>query len=429
MSWTHVGSKRSPAEAATFSVVTVTAGDIVLLSLVNTGTSTVTGVSGGGCTWRNLVPDQAISVLSGFGSVWLGTVTTPGTANVTVTFSGATPGTIRPNYDEFTCSDGAAAVSLDNFQILNSAAHTATMPTATPSGTGELYWGYAHDAASSVVGTNGVPAGMVYEVDANGNGTNYDLSVSAPVAAVWGDSSHDGGIFVLVTSQTTQAQALGDAGSGADAVTLSVTGAVADTGAAADVLAVPAQVLALSDAGTGTDAPAVSVAGAAGDSGAGADVVTVAVLVTLADAGAGTDATTVAGSASVQLSEAGTGTDQLAVSAALPAADTGAGTDAAAVTVLLVLADAGAGADLLKTGGVFLADAGSAADALALGAVTLALADAGAGADFISASGGVPGQPGLVQVYSSAPQARPGNAAPSVQAFSQAPRVEAGNSA
>lgn len=201
VTWAKVGSKRSPAESSSFSVVTTTSGAFILLSLVNTGTGTVASVSGGGCTWTNLVPDQAISSMSALGSVWLGTVTSTGTHTCTLTFSGTAPSTIRPNYDEFTCSAGAASVVLDNFQILSSSSGTATMPTATPAGvTPELYWGYAHDSASSVLGTNGTPPGMFYENDANGNGTNYSLTVTSAVSAVWGDSNHDGGIFVLLTT-------------------------------------------------------------------------------------------------------------------------------------------------------------------------------------------------------------------------------------
>lgn len=199
--FTYVGPKQTPVESNPFSLTTYTIGDIVLLEVALSGTGiTVSGVSGGNCTWTQIVAPVNISALAGYASIWLGTVTSTGAANVTLTFSGGTPSTIRPIVDEFSVSTGAASVQLDNYVVLDNAAGTNTVPTATPSGSGELLWGYAHDMNSSTAGST---PGVLYEIDGNGNGTNYDLSVSAPTTVVWGDSSHNGGITALLTASTS----------------------------------------------------------------------------------------------------------------------------------------------------------------------------------------------------------------------------------
>jgi len=142
---TPVGSMAGVADttaALTFPITTTAIGNAVLVGIrANSATATVTGLSGGGCTWTNL---------GRFGSaargrcyeVWLGTVTSTVTgATVTATWSADMSAKVLSYFpQEFTlgmaatwAQDGAAGTS-----ETSSTTTTLPWPSVTAAGAGEL---------------------------------------------------------------------------------------------------------------------------------------------------------------------------------------------------------------------------------------------------------------------------------------------------
>jgi Concanavalin A-like lectin/glucanases superfamily len=202
----------------------------------------------------------------------------------------------------------------------------------------------------------------------------------APVLAALAESGSAADALAV-----TAAVPLAESGSAADALAVTAAVPLADAGAGAEALAVGSPV-ALADAGTGTDTLAVTAAVPLADAGAGAEALAVAAAVPLADAGGSAETVTV--SAAVPLAEGGTGDGTLAVTPSTPAAlaETGSAADLLAVAVTLALAETGSAADLLAVlRPVALADAGTGTDALAsspslpftIGTLTAATASAG----------------------------------------------------
>lgn len=179
-----------------YSLTTTRAGNWVLLALeVNAQPATAVTGGLGGSTWAQLTPTVTLPVLNGtlgFGNIWAGRIAAAGTANVTVTYAAALAGAnSRFAAREFSTSSGL--ITLDAQGSVTAA--TASWATLTPSTPGELYWGYCEDAVSA---TPGATSGFVYETDANGNGEGYCLSVSSAYTPVWGDSTMQAGVMVLI---------------------------------------------------------------------------------------------------------------------------------------------------------------------------------------------------------------------------------------
>lgn len=188
----------SSSSTSVHSLATHTAGNIVLLSLV-VGGAIATGVTGGGCTWVKLSSDVTFSVASGLagggGNVWLGTVTSPGTSNATVTLNQAMTNGCRFDANEFSATGGAGSVTLVDQGHVDSGS-TATWPTLTPTGPNQLYWGYCEVTGGASAGTT---PGFTYQVDTNGNACGYCATVSSAYTPAWADADQNAGVMVLVT--------------------------------------------------------------------------------------------------------------------------------------------------------------------------------------------------------------------------------------
>jgi hypothetical protein len=191
-----------------------------------------------------------------------------------------------------------------------------------------------------------------------------------------------------------------EAGAGADAP--GIMPGLADTGQAADTLAVTlASLTGLTDAGAGTDSLAVAQPAPLTETGAGSDALALAQPAGLPEAGAGADALAIAEPAS--LTESGTGTDllgtvpglaesaggadALAVSQPAPLSEAGTGTDAIAVSQPAAFPESGTGDGLpAVTQPTGLAGSGTGSEALSVTLVTLAgLTEGGSGADALAA--------------------------------------------
>ncbi len=164
--------------ATTISVDPTTAGDMLVVSILDTGTPTVTALSGGGVTaWT-----KAVGAGSGFDDeIWYGKVTTPGTATITATWSGSVASDVTEySAREFTAGLGASTTwSVDHTGTQsNTTSSTITYPSLSPSATGELYFGFATDNNA----TGGSTSGFTYANTATNNQVTYNPNVSSPNA-------------------------------------------------------------------------------------------------------------------------------------------------------------------------------------------------------------------------------------------------------
>ena len=100
---------------------------------------------------------------------------------------------------EFSSSSGTSTTwSVDTSGGINNAAATAvTFPKLTPSGTGELYFGYAAVANTAAAGTT---SGFTYATTADGDVATYDTNVSSAIqpAATQSPSGVSGATAVLI---------------------------------------------------------------------------------------------------------------------------------------------------------------------------------------------------------------------------------------
>jgi RHS repeat-associated protein len=138
--------------------------------------NSITSVSGGGASW------QQIATLSyGYETeMWLGTVTATGSSTITVTFASSVASTgVELDAQEYTASTGTSTTwAIDQEGTLKNTASstTVTYPTLAPSGTGELYVGFAN---SPQWADSGSTSGFTYDDTDWGDLFIYDPSVSA----------------------------------------------------------------------------------------------------------------------------------------------------------------------------------------------------------------------------------------------------------
>ena len=121
----------------------------------------------------SLAPDEEI---------WYGKVTSTGSSTVTFTWSGTTTAhVLEYGAQEFSAGLGAATVwATDKTGTLDGASSTSVpFPSLTPSGSGELYFGYSAVAGTASAGTT---SGFTYGVTAEANAVAYDTNVSGTVA-------------------------------------------------------------------------------------------------------------------------------------------------------------------------------------------------------------------------------------------------------
>jgi hypothetical protein len=194
VTWAAVGSELNSTSNSTFSLTPHNAGDLILLEVVGENTTVLaTALASSNVTWAPAGTSFTGAIIHYTGAVFAGTVTSTGTATVTITWNGTAP-TARTNGQEFSSTAGSWAFdtqgNLDN-------TGTNTWPSLTPAVNGELYFGWAEDSGTAAAGST---SGYTYISDAQGNGLAYNLSCPAGVATapVWGDSGLQFGVMVLM---------------------------------------------------------------------------------------------------------------------------------------------------------------------------------------------------------------------------------------
>jgi RHS repeat-associated protein len=187
----------------TLSVDPQHVGDALVLStMAQNPYVSITAVSGGGATW------QPITSLSyGYETeMWLGTVTATGSSTITVTFSSSVASTgVELDAQEYTSSTGASTTwGIDKTGYLKNttSSSTLTYPTLAPTGTGEVYVGFANAPEWA---ESGATTGFTYVTSDWGDQLIYDPSVSAsesPTGTQYAAST-SGTIGALLTATGT----------------------------------------------------------------------------------------------------------------------------------------------------------------------------------------------------------------------------------
>jgi hypothetical protein len=199
-----VGSFRSTDGVAltTLAVSPQTVGDVlVVYAQVGTATPKVSSISGGGVTTWTKGSQFAGTV--GFDTeIWFGKVTSTGASTITFTWSSSIAGhTAEYGAQEFTAGLGASTVwALDKSATTNGASSTTVpYPSLTPSGSGELYFGYAGVAQTA---TGGSTSGFTYSVTPEVNIAAYDPNVSGTVApsAVQSPAGTSSSVAILLSA-------------------------------------------------------------------------------------------------------------------------------------------------------------------------------------------------------------------------------------
>ena len=168
-------------------------GDLILLVAISVDSTFnwVTGITGGGATWSQAGTTFHGTVNGEIATAWQGKVTATGAQTATVTVTGGGP-TIAIANQEF--SSTAGSWSVDSVQFLDSAG-TSTWPALTPSGAGELGFGFVIDSGIAVAGST---PGWTYKVTSHQDGCAWNTAISAPSAPVWGDSGQAFGAVILM---------------------------------------------------------------------------------------------------------------------------------------------------------------------------------------------------------------------------------------
>lgn len=177
----------------TKSVTTVNAGDLIVFYTLIAGVAlTATALSGGTADaggWTKRV-EFACSNGDTIG-MWTARVGTPGTADVTVTWSGSPAGAFIGFGDkQWTAGLGAGTVwALDGTATgqNNASATTCAYPTKVPGGSGRLYAGYG--VGHSVALVAGSTSGYTYHVDAISNCFAWNPNVAASTTPTTGTTA------------------------------------------------------------------------------------------------------------------------------------------------------------------------------------------------------------------------------------------------
>lgn len=188
---------------STLSVNPQHVGDALVLGITVKTNDPVSSVSGGGSTWKFLASQTSSSL--GNTELWVGTVATTGSSTITVSYSAGIGSTsVDLAAQEFTDGTGAlTSWSEDTSGILNNAStSTVTLPTLTPSTSGELYVGLA---LTNHAVTAGSTSGFTYDVLSSGLYT-FNPNVSgavAPTATMTSGSYGSVGITLAAHSPST----------------------------------------------------------------------------------------------------------------------------------------------------------------------------------------------------------------------------------
>jgi hypothetical protein len=193
MPFTPVGSMQTPDTGQGVSLTTVTVGDLLVCQVVGHDPAVFcTGISSSGTEWTQ-IGSPVIGTVSGWSAVpFLGKVITPGTNDVTQTWSG-TPPTFHTRVREFFVTSGNW--SLDKLGNIDTSG-TSSWASLTASGPHELYWGWTTNTGNAVAGSQ---LDWTYEIDGDGDGEafNPDCGPGA-VQAVWSDSGQGMGLMMLI---------------------------------------------------------------------------------------------------------------------------------------------------------------------------------------------------------------------------------------
>lgn len=195
MGFTAVGTifSNTPGSSS-FTISPQNTGDFLLVEVIIDGTTseTTTAVTGGGVSTWTEIASHTGTYNSDTGSVWMGTVTTAGSATLSITTTGS-GGTPYIAGQEFASTGGAM---FDQVAYLDTG-NTSAMPSFTPANAGELYFCYAVDQGNASRGTT---SGYVYELDSTSNALAYNLNCTEGVSThpVWGDDGLYFGIAVLI---------------------------------------------------------------------------------------------------------------------------------------------------------------------------------------------------------------------------------------
>ena len=191
----------------TLSVSPHTVGNVLVVGVMGqlvSNTGDVTGVSGGGVTtWHKI--QQYYGATGNDVDLWYGTVTATGSSTITFTWSGTLTGNVvEYNAQEFTAGLGSStAWAVDTSGTHDSpSSTTVTFPSLTPSGSSELYVGFA---VPNNTGAAGSTSGFTYEVSVDANVLAYDTSVSSAVTptATQSPAAVSGSAALLLTASGT----------------------------------------------------------------------------------------------------------------------------------------------------------------------------------------------------------------------------------
>lgn len=175
-SWTAGGTG-----TLNLAVAPTSTGDVLVLATNLTSTSlTVSSVAGGGVTtWARVA-----SSFVGSGStidMWMGIVTTAGSSTITITGSASLSATtVRLIAQQFTSTASTSAqwaLAVTGTGITNPSTTAVTYPTITPSGTNQVYVGYAETANAAL--TSGATSGYTVLLDNGSNSLIYGPNVSS----------------------------------------------------------------------------------------------------------------------------------------------------------------------------------------------------------------------------------------------------------
>jgi hypothetical protein len=200
-----VGSlaSKSGTDITTLAVSPQHAGDLLTLAVkVSSPTVTVASVSGGGVTSWTRVEGPYTGYAGNDLEIWTGTVSTTGASTISVSFSGAVTSVYTGLAShEFSASSGSSTVWGTDAHggISGASSTTVTFPKLTPTGTGELYFGYA---AVANTGSAGTTSGFSYGTTADADVVAYDTGVSGAVqpTAKQSPAGVSGGVAVLITA-------------------------------------------------------------------------------------------------------------------------------------------------------------------------------------------------------------------------------------
>ena len=192
MSFSAVGSIVQTSSTS-LSLNPQNVGDLILVEVLCNTSAYCVSISGGGCTWTQVGTTLVGSTnVSWTASVFAGKVTATGSATATLTLNGS-PSNLRVAGQEFSTTVGTW--TLDSQGNLDNAG-TSALPSLTPAGSGELYFGFFFNASTASAGST---SGYTYTADSHGNDMVYNAACSGSTQSpTTGDSGNAIGVAVLM---------------------------------------------------------------------------------------------------------------------------------------------------------------------------------------------------------------------------------------